>query len=177
MRVLIYSIFSENIPQIYDEIYVLKNEKYVAILVGKLPLLKNKKLKKILELKKSLKLKLVEITQNQFLNYIKNEKYIKIKSIEFNKTVEDEEIEKINELIKKEKKLEAVKKIAEDNNYFYIEAIKIELLNERIQIIINKNLELDVEDNSYDRYSEEKLFEILEKKKVISTLVEQEDIL
>lgn len=177
MRILIYNVFSESISKDYDEIYVLKNEKYVAILVGRLPLLKNKKLNKILELKNTLKLKLIEITQNQFLNYIKNEKNIKIKNIEFNKAVEDEEVEKISELIKNEKNLEAVEKIAEDNNYFYIEAIKIELLSERIQITINKNLELDIEDNSYSRYSEEKLFEILEKNKVISTLVRQEDIL
>lgn len=175
MKILVYEIFSQKNFEKYNEIYVMKNPNYVAVLVSELPLKKILRIEKIIELKEKLQLNFIEITQNQFLNYIKNNESLEIKEIKFNKRIEDDELDEINKMLFNNQKNDLIEKIKQNDKYYYIEGIKIELVDERVNIIISKNLELEIQDNSMDRYSTEELFNILEKNKVISGIVEQED--
>ncbi|MGL5051836.1 MAG: hypothetical protein ACRC6A_09555 [Fusobacteriaceae bacterium] len=175
MKILVYEIFSQKNIKKYNEIYVMKNTNYVAVLVSQLPLKKNLKIEKIIELKQKLQLNFIEITQNQFLNYIKNNDSLKIKEIKFNNQIELDELDEINSMLINNRKNDLIEKIKQNDKYYYIEGIKIELADERVNIIISKNLELEIQDNSMDRYSDEKLFNILEKNKIISGVVEQDD--
>lgn len=175
MKILVYEIFSQKNFEKYNEIYIMKDPNYVAVLVSQLPLRKNLKIEKIIELKEKLQLNFIEITQNQFLNYIKNNESLKIKEVKFNKQIEDDELDEINSMLINNQKNDLIEKIKQNDKYYYIEGITVELVDERVNIIISKNLELEIQDNSMDRYSDEELFNILEKNKIISGIVEQED--
>lgn len=173
MKFLIYELYHQS-PKIINEIYLLKKENFLAILIDNLPKSKEERIRRISELKREYKLKLIEITQNQFLNFIKNENTI-IKEIDFENTLETEDNEEICDFINQKKNIDLVNKIKKDNSYYYISSIKIELKKENLILNFKKNLEIEVIDNSFESYSKEKIFKILEEENVISTLVNQED--
>ena len=172
MKFLVYEMYSQS-PKENNEIYILNDANFLAILVDKLPKSKEERIK-INEIRKSYKLKFIEITQNQFLNYIKNEK-ISIKEISFIEDLESEDKEEINDYITNKKYFELFKKLKEDEYYYYISSIKIELEKEELVITLKKNLEVEVEDNSFDQYSIDDIFKILSKENVLSTLINQGD--
>lgn len=173
MKFLIYELYHQS-PKIINEIYLLKKENFLAVLIDNLPKSKVERIKRISELKREYKLKLIEITQNQFLNFIKNENMI-IKEINFINILEPEDEKEINTLLNQKKYFDLINKIKKDNNYYYIFSIKIELRKEELILNLKKNLEVEVIDNTFNGYSIEEIFKILEEKKVISNLVNQED--
>lgn len=172
MKFLIYEMYGQSQKE-NNEIYIL-NEKFLAILVDKLPKSKKDRIKKINEIRKNYKLKFIEITQNQFLNYIKNEK-ISIKEINFIENLENEDKDEIKDYINNKKYFELLKKLKEDEYYYYISSIKIKLEKEELVITFTKNLEIEVEDNSFIQYSIDDIFKILSKKNILLSLINQGD--
>lgn len=174
MNILIYETYSEIKLKQHKEVCILKDSRYLGIIVEELPKPKKERIEKILEIQKEFNLKFIEITQNQFLNYIKNTRF-EIREIKFHKEIEMEEMEEITELLDLKKMEEIVDKISMDDYYYYIESIKIKLLKERIKITINKNLELELEDDSMEKYSKNDFFSIVEKNNIIEEIVNQGD--
>lgn len=172
MKFLIYEIFSENKIN-SNEVYVLKESNFTAILIEKLPKSKEERIKKISEIRKNLKLKIIEISQNQFLNFIISSKKFCVNKISFDTEIEEEEEEEIQSFLKNKKYKSLLNKIKEDEYYYYIDSI--EVLIGDLKIILKKNLEVEIIDNSYNKNSLYGIFDILEKENLLSDLVNQKD--
>ncbi len=173
MKFLIYEMYLQS-PKTTNDIYVLNDDNFIAILIDELPKSKNERIAKINELRKNYKLKLIEITQNQFLNFMKN-KNMMIKEINFENELESEDKEEIEKYLRNKNYEKLLNKINKDRYYYYISSIEIELKEEELTIDLKKNLEIEILDNSFNRYSLNEIFDILEGKKIISTLVKQKD--
>lgn len=173
MKFLIYEMYLQS-SKTTNDIYVLNDDNFIAILIDELPKSKNERIAKINELRKNYKLKLIEITQNQFLNFMKNKNMI-IKEINFENELESEDKEEIEKYLRNKNYEKLLNKINKDRYYYYISSIEIELKEEELIIDLKKNLEIEILDNSFNRYSLDEIFDILEGKKIISTLVKQKD--
>ncbi len=169
MKFLIYEMYHQS-PKENKDIYILKQDNFLAIIIDNLPKAKEERIKKIQELRNNYKLKLIEVTQEQFLKFI-NSKNIKIQKIEFQECLEDEDKEEIEKFLKEKKYIELLNKLKENNRYYYIMSVQIELIEENLIVNLKKNLEVEVSDNSLQGYSLEKIFDILEEKKIIKTLI------
>lgn len=169
MKFLIYEMYHQSSKENKD-IYILKQDNFLAIIIDNLPKAKEERIKKIQELRNNYKLKLIEVTQEQFLKFI-NSKNIKIQKIEFQECLEDEDKEEIEKFLKEKKYIELLNKLKENNRYYYIISVQIELIEENLIVNLKKNLEVEVRDNSLQGYSLEKIFDILEEKKIIKTLI------